>query len=313
MNSKMFTFQNDIKEKSLKDLNEDIWIQIFGKHNYKLFLFFNISLHYYFITSFSYIKDYLDPYELLNITSVSKLFLKYSLHDVMLWKKHCINYKGYSDKFNLNRAKEINLFDRVKKIPLKELKKALLGSPESKDINLKKTDTTRCIEKEDWQRMLVASLIFNPRTSSRLSTNRGSYLPNWTLAMGDYKSSFFHNIRESRRSEIFMNELISIDWKLEFKHPPQNEDGEGHPISWSSKFHENHILSSSLHGQEWEWKFIRSSNYENNNVIDKRMIQVDHYPPLSSEKLPNGLWRLENTYVYFIQEKKIDLDEIPPF
>lgn len=34
----------------------------------------------------------------------------------------------------------------------------------------------------------------------------------------------------------------------------------------------------------------------------KNVIQVDQYPPLSSSRLPNGGWRLDNPYVFFLQD-----------
>ena len=51
----------------------------------------------------------------------------------------------------------------------------------------------------------------------------------------------------------------------------------------------------------WQW-------VETNN---KRGVQVEQYPVLTVTRLADGSWKMENCYVFFLQDGSLPVESIP--
>jgi hypothetical protein len=106
----------------------------------------------------------------------------------------------------------------------------------------------RCVEKIDYQRMLLAKLLFNDKSASD-STALRVYYPEWALKLGVFKATYYHNARDRRRTEILFGELVAIEWRFNFK----NEEQAQHVAqATSTRFTENFTMLSSF-GQNMNW------------------------------------------------------------
>ena len=63
-------------------------------------------------------------------------------------------------------------------------------------------------------------------------------------------------------------------------------------------------MTSGMHSETLTWQFTIGIN-------GRRLMQVEQYPPLTSTRLPNGSWRLDNHYVWFEQVTPLSPDNIP--
>lgn len=142
-----------------------------------------------------------------------------------------------------------NLFERIKLLPISKLKKTLVG-----------IDLQRCVEKIDYQRMLLAHLVFNKCMKKELAGTdvrfAGKYLtrnyPEWSLHIPFHKASYVFAVQEIQRKEMLVSELTACEWVFTFKDPSMT----GMPDhQWKSKFHENFTMESEMQpGYEYTWR-----------------------------------------------------------
>eukprot|EP01040_Poterioochromonas_malhamensis_P014694 gene14694-16312_t len=206
---------------------------------------------------------------------------------------------------SFNQAKEVNVLRKVEQLTLTALKRSLVG-----------IDLSRCIEKKDFQRTLLAKLLFCNVMGRELKGEdarfKGKYLsmyyPDWSLEIPSYKASYYYTKNEITRKTINIYELCKIEWIFKFKNNADyymdDGDEDGGSAGWRCRFNIDFTMSSTLQGQDYEWRFV-----EGNDGI--RRIQVASYPALSSHRLPDGSWGMENMHVYFQQLRSIDVDDIP--
>ena len=157
-----------------------------------------------------------------------------------------------------NRPFEYDLTKRIQNLRLQALKKAIRG-----------IDLTRCIEKSDFQQMLIAKLLFNkimqrelagedPRFKGRYLTQ---YYPEWALKLAPTKASYVFAKREVERTEIIPHELCSIEWVFEFKKSAMRpEDAAMHADQrWRAVFFLNGELRSEMMPQHiYHWRVSRT-------------------------------------------------------
>lgn len=198
-----------------------------------------------------------------------------------LWKDKSVNVPAVK-----------TILDRIKALPLGLVKRAL-----------HRVDISRCIEKPDFQRMLIVRLLFGERGPKKRCF---CFFPEWALRMGQYKASYFEAKKDMRRQDITVSELCRIKWVFHFKHhQPMDQDTDGPSPTWESTFSEDFTMNSAMHSERLTWQFI------DNGPHTRRMIQVEQYPPLTCTRLPSGGWRLDNHYVWLEQTVSIDADNVP--
>ncbi len=193
------------------------------------------------------IFQFCDPRTLLIIEIVS-LHWRELCHsyDRELWSRHCIAAWGK----NLNKPSSVNVKDRIKELPLSKLKKSLRA-----------IDLTRCVEKTDFQNMLLAKLIFGRVMERELHGDdvrfRGKYMtmyyPEWSLHMGIMKASYIHARLQQERTHLFPSELCLISWIFRFKENAF-EDMQGQSPTWKTKFSEDGSMYSEMNDHNYQWK-----------------------------------------------------------
>lgn len=157
------------------------------------------------------------------------------------------------------------LMNRIQSLPLATLRKYLRGC-----------DLSDCIEKADYQRKLLAKILF------LYPFNR---IPRslWVYKIPEWKASYYHSKRDSKRQQIMLSELCNILWEFRFKYYPGTE-------FWNLRFHKDYTMFSTLHGETMTWR-----------QIDSGCIQVELYPVLRSFRLEDGRWALQNNNVLITQ------------
>lgn len=110
--------------------------------------------------------------------------------DHIIWKNLT---KLVWETIAFNRPNEINVLTKVGQLSLSLLKKSLVG-----------IDLSFCVEKKDYQRVLLAKLLFYPVMLRELKGSdprfAGKYLsmryPDWSLNIPPFKASYFFARRE---------------------------------------------------------------------------------------------------------------------
>lgn len=197
---------------------------------------------------------------------VLKLIFQYCDEDTLLeieetsmaWKKLCVAWdrdlwepltRAVWEPITVNRPSDICLKVRIGHLPTGRLLKSL-----------RQIDLSRCVEKQDFQRMLLAKLLFEGRMQSELKGSdarfAGRYMsmnyPEWSLHIGAYKASYFFALREIHRQEITSKELTQIQWRFRFK-----QDGEG--LSFVSVFGDDGSMSSEMNDHVYQWRVSNST------------------------------------------------------
>ena len=151
----------------------------------------------------------------INLTDISNVlkiwiapFFRYP-HCHRLWSKFSFNQPSRS------------LYSRVCDLKCAQIRSALAG-----------VETTSCLEVRDYRLILSANLIFESRSSSsgraRSESRFQIRYPHWVMRLGEWKSTYFHFLKDSHRSNIHMSELCSIRWMFSFKH----DDWGGQDQQW---------------------------------------------------------------------------------
>ena len=203
------------------------------------------------------------------------------------------------------------LMDRIKKLSMMELRKALVG-----------VDTSHCVEKPDYQKVLQAFLLFGikPMTERDLRvTRKGITYPDWALNINEAKATYFHATREAQRTELYKSELLKCEWAFWFK-LAQDDQGRLHDVEMLSRttdfeiqkhkvvFFDNGTMTSSIHSNELHYS-IQAEGCDSNPFMHQIMtIQVENYPPLHCYRQTNGVWTLENQNVVL---EGSPLEELP--
>lgn len=91
-----------------------------------------------------------------------------TIQDEIFWGPHVMTF--WESKV-INQPSEKLLIKRVKSLPLRTLKRAL-----------NRVDISRCVEKPDFQNMLIARLIFGDRCPVKRESRL--YYPEWALRIG---------------------------------------------------------------------------------------------------------------------------------
>lgn len=187
------------------------------------------------------------------------------------------------------------LITRIKSLSLASLRRALT-----------RVDTRRCTEKHEFQRELQALLLFGLRRD-HTPPGQKVFFPEWALRIHDGKASYFHAKRELTRQTITLDELCSISWRFYFKNHQgdggEDESEETGPASWKSAFSRDFTMRSGGHDQQMSWQWVEMSS--------RRGVQVEQYPVLSVTRLADGSWKMENCYVFFLQDGSLPTDSIP--
>jgi hypothetical protein len=286
-----------------------------------------------------YISSFLSPFEgdrsILRFSEVSPDFYTASLSDAYwidyvedLWKwKSDDKYKktpadpdfypqnphGFKDGA-AKQSKPRILIDRVKELSMSVLRRSL-----------NRVDCGPCVEKPDYQRMLQAYILFGskPLEDSKgtvRATTRATKIsyPNWatqTLAPG--KATFFHAQREAKRKNILKSELLTAHWLFWFKYA-QDEEGNLHSVEelhrtrgfaitkYRVQFFDDDTMISDMHNVRMNFTTQIDETHPLRPLIS---LQVEQYPVLSITRLPNGLWRMENTHVFM--EQSVPLETCP--
>ena len=274
----------------------------------------------------SHIFALLTPAELLLVSLVNRRWRRIETNnDGVEWNVHLIKFWS---SFSQNVPDSFLLLDRINNnMSLTLIKRAL-----------SRIDTTRCVEKIDYQRMLIARLLFNEHGPKR---DGKVYYPEWALRIGQHKASFFHAIKDMRRRDINFSELCLIKWRFHFRQSESDviqviiystvrykttmqytttitsfinplhllvklliQDDELRPPTCESKFNEDFSMTSPMHSEPLTWQFVEGND-------GRRLMQVEQYPPLTSTRGSNGSWRLDNHFVWFEQVTTLPPDNIP--
>ena len=192
------------------------------------------------------IIKYLPVPDLLRATEISKQWYSAYLKDSKsIWEMHT-NQVWIESKMTENIPHiEMSLLSRIKRLPLFVIR-----------FNLQRVDVTRCIEKIDYQRMLLAYILFGGRSAVD-STRLRIYYPPWALQIDEHKATYFQSKRDAKRTQIYMSELCMIDWIFHFKSDYGYEE-EGIPNA-TSKFRVDYTYYSERFGQTFSWQ-VRPSN-----------------------------------------------------
>ena len=130
------------------------------------------------------IFEYLTPESLVAIEKVgNKNWLYICQNHNDLWRPHLDNIWS---NIAINRPKNYLLSDRIKLLSIAQLKSAL------KNIVI-----TECIEKSDYQKLLIAALFLRGRNYP-IGFPYKTRLPSWSLNMSLYKSSYYFARKEVR-------------------------------------------------------------------------------------------------------------------
>mmetsp|Transcript_25570 Transcript_25570/g.24449 ORF Transcript_25570/g.24449 Transcript_25570/m.24449 type:complete len:270 (-) Transcript_25570:113-922(-) len=206
--------------------------------------------------------------------------------DAFLWEP---SVSAFWVSKTYNQPSEKVLKERVKSLPLRSLKLAL-----------NRVDISRCVEKPDFQNMVIARLIFGDR--SPIKRQALLYYPEWALHIGDYKASYCQAVKDSRRTDITVTELCMIKWLLHFK---GSDDDSDSPTVYKTAFYEDFSMITAGHGK-LNWQFTEDG-------YGRQCIAVENYPLHTSTRLKNGQWRIDNEHVWFEQISSIDPDNVPLF
>lgn len=171
-------------------------------------------------------------------------------HDKEFWSHHI---DRLWKNFTINRPTEVSVFQRISNLTTVKMVKML-----------RYTDLSRCVEKVDYQRMLLAKLLFEKRMGKELvgtdSRFEGRFLsmyyPDWALTMPVFKASFYHARRDVIRSALFTSELCAIRWRFRFKH---YADAEG--MTFSTIFYDDGTMESEVQEEEYQWKVSSFVNF----------------------------------------------------
>lgn len=247
---------------------------------------------------------YLDGLSMLCAENVSASWrLLATAYDQQLWQDGTSSLWG---SLTWNRASPAiqNLFERIKMLPIGKLKRSLVG-----------IDLSRCVEKVDFQRMLLTHLVFQKHMRKELAGTdpryAGKYVtmryPDWSLRIGPWKASFFFTARELRRKEMFASELCAVKWQFFFKQDEDNAQG------WACQFKEDSTMASDMNQHTYSWRIIACGDES-----APMTVQVDNYPVLTATRLmeeagqqQRGRWRMDNPYVYFLQAVPLEGDQLP--
>ena len=130
------------------------------------------------------IFEYLTPESLVAIEKVgNKNWLYICQNHNDLWQLHLDNIWS---TITINRPKNYLLSDRIKLLSITQLKSAL------KNIVI-----TECIEKSDYQKLLIAALFLRGRNYP-IGFPYKTKLPSWSLNMNLFKSSYYFARKEVR-------------------------------------------------------------------------------------------------------------------
>ena len=247
----------------------------------------NIDIHYHII-------DYLDYDNLLVVSAVYS-----SWNDIInrntgnsVWRK--FSDKVYDGKYN-RPLPSLSLLDRIKSLSMADLKK-----------QLRRVDTSQCLEKKEYQHMMMAHVLFTLRGTTPPNghfTRSRCYYPQWSIRMDEFKATYYHAHKDFRRVSLFMSELCQIKWSFHFKNHDFGDSDENE--SWISEFKDDYTMTSQLHQQEMRWQFIDTPNGTH--------IQVEQYPPLRPSRMHDGSWRMENMFVFFLQTRPMESETLPLF
>ena len=149
----------------------------------------------------SNIFAFFTPAELLLVSLVNRRWRRIETNnDGVEWNVHL---NKFWSSFSQNVPASFLLLDRINNLSLTLVKRALF-----------RVDTSRCVEKREYQRMLIARLLFNDRGPKR---GGRVFYPEWALRIGQHKASYFHGVKDLRRRDINISELCSIQWRFHFK------------------------------------------------------------------------------------------------
>ena len=149
----------------------------------------------------SNIFAFLTPVELLLVSLVNRRWRRIETNnDGVEWNVHLIKFWS---SFNQNVPTSYLLLDRINNLSLTLVKRALF-----------RVDTSRCVEKREYQRMLIARLLFHDRGPKR---GRRVFYPEWALRVGQHKATLFHAMKDMKRRDINISELCAIQWRFHFK------------------------------------------------------------------------------------------------
>ncbi len=185
--------------------------------------------------------EFFDPQDVLSASECSRLWQSITMKDKQLWEHHCKNVWS-NVTVNCPNLSDICILSRIKQISLLQIKRAL-----------NRVDITRCIEKIDFQKMLLAKLLFGDR-SAEGSTALRIYYPEWALKIGVYKATYFHSVIERSRTEILLSELCAIDWRFHFKHELDEEQMQQHALIPFSRFKEDFTMLSAMQNTSYNWQ-----------------------------------------------------------
>jgi len=241
------------------------------------------------------IIDYLDHRDLLVVSAVYSAWnnIINNNNDNSVWKKFSDGV--WEGKYN-RPSSSSTLLDRIKVLSMADLKK-----------QLQRVDTSRCLEKKEYQSMFLAHLLFNLRSVSPPSghyTRYRCFYPQWSMKLDEYKATYYHAHKDFRRIELFMSELCKIKWSFHFKSHDFDEVDDTEQ-SWTTEFNEDYTMISQLHQQVMKWKFVDTPN--------GRHIRVEQYPPLKPSRTSDGSWRMENMFVFFLQTEPMEPNTLPLF
>ena len=162
--------------------------------------------------------------------------------------------------------------------------------------------------------------------------------------MCEGKAIHYHALREASRN--YISELTSIVWRFQFKQAQdeagnifctetlsegsvwsfkqaQDEAGnifctetlsEGSIRSYSSTFDDDFTIISESHMQTMHYtmRTISKVNPSTGAVEEDVSVQRENFPQLRFSRLNDGIWRMENKYVYFTQPLDSDLGRSLP-
>jgi hypothetical protein len=195
----------------------------------------------------SKVFSFLHPSDLLMVELVSKHWKSVLATDADIYQYHS---RAIWSKLIYNVPAEVDLFERVKQLSTKELKKLLVA-----------VDISGCIEKSDYQRLALIHLLYLPcyRPDSGIdyqichksvSSDKYCYAP-WATKISNAKASYYYAKREAKRDRIWMSELNAIEWEFKFNDDMNFAVEED---SWTSRFHSDYTLTSTLHDHAMNWK-----------------------------------------------------------
>lgn len=187
------------------------------------------------------VLEYVHPTDLMEAESVSTLWWTCTRRDQQLWERHCVGIWNDAElTMNVPDLEDINIMNRIRKIPLIQLKRALI-----------RVDLTRCVEKIDFQRTFLAKILFGHRSAAN-STALRAYYPEWAFKMGLYKCTYLYGVKERcRTSQILLSELCSIDWEFKFKY---HDEVDVEVNRMRSEFKPDFTLVSGLNGAIYNWQ-----------------------------------------------------------